>query len=404
MSDIAIVAWREFSERVRSTAFLVANGFLIGVVVISSVLVSSSRQGLEPMRLGAVTEEAHLVAVAVAEAEQGPMPMAVRRVADRDEAVALLVADELDVVILDADAAVSRGRLSIPQQLLLERVAGRRSAERALEVAGVEPEVRDAVLSPPPLEVERIDVRGSTVDRADIAVLIATAASFLLYGLLALFGQWVAQGIVEEKQSRVVEVLLGAVRPGHLLAGRLIGLGALGLFQLAVLSGTGAVALVRSSAIDVPPRGWIALIIAVLWYLPGFALYALLFAVSGSVVRRVEDLQSAVIVPMTILILGIVGAQSVLLEPASTVARLSAVIPFTAPIVQPILIAAGVSTPVEAILAAAFVVGTVAVLFPVAARIYRGGALPDGSSGLRAAWRSGRVVRSRARPSVNAPR
>jgi ABC-2 type transport system permease protein len=90
----------------------------------------------------------------------------------------------------------------------------------------------------------------------DPSVAVVYGAVFLLYGLLAVYGQWVAQGIVEEKQSRVVEVLLSSLRPTELLAGKVLGLGALGLLQILLLAGVAAAGLLLTEVVEIPRAAW----------------------------------------------------------------------------------------------------------------------------------------------------
>ena len=117
---------------------------------------------------------------------------------------------------------------------------------------------------------------------------VAYIGSLLLLMSLAVYGQWVLDGVVEEKSSRVVELILSTVRPRHLLAGKVIGIGLLGFAQLALVAGLAAVLLV-AGVFDAPSSlgGSVALVIP--WFALGFALYAVAYAVAGALASRQQD-------------------------------------------------------------------------------------------------------------------
>ena len=109
---------------------------------------------------------------------------------------------------------------------------------------------------------------------------------------LAVYGQWVISGVVEEKNNRVVELLLSTVQPRHLLAGKVIGIGLLGLGQLALVAGLAA-ALLAAGAFDAPKSlgGNVALVVP--WFALGFALYAVAYAAAGALASRQQNADTA---------------------------------------------------------------------------------------------------------------
>jgi ABC-2 type transport system permease protein len=220
--------------------------------------------------------------------------------------------------------------------------------------------------------------------------LLALAAVAVLYLLLMLYGQWVAQGIIEEKSSRVVELLVSSMRPRELLAGKILGVGAIGLGQLALTALVGLGARLALGQ-QLPERAPETLGLVVAWYLLGYFLYATLFAVAGALVSRVEDLQSTAL-PLFVLIIGsFLVAQATAQDPSSTLATVAGLVPFTAPLVQPLLMAAGVADPLTAALAVLLCAGLIVGLVPLAARAYTGGVLKIGGRvKLREAMRADR--------------
>ena len=124
-------------------------------------------------------------------------------------------------------------------------------------------------------------------------------AVLLLYGQLIGMGYFVAMGVVEEKSSRVVELLLSTLRPRHLLAGKILGLGLLGLGQLLLLAVLGLAVAGLGGALDVNGDVMVAAALALVWFVVGYAFYAAAFACAASLVSRQEDLQS-VLTPLTL--------------------------------------------------------------------------------------------------------
>jgi ABC-2 type transport system permease protein len=374
VSEVLLVARREFTERLRDRTFLVTNAFIVVILALALLLPSILGDGDEPGRIGAVGPEAEAVALAARQAQDTfDVQVEIEPVADRAAAERALEDGDLDAVLLDGTTVLVQEELpSELEPLLATAVAGVAVTEQLAD-AGVSQEELAALREPPELAVESV----APEDRFELgpAFLVGFAGVFVLYGLLILYGQWVAQGIVEEKQSRVVEVLLGAMSPRQLLAGKVLGLGALGLAQIAVLALVGVGGALLTGLVDLPPNaiGTIALVVA--WYVLGYALYATVFAIAGALCSRVEDLQSTVMPVYLLLIAAIWIAQFTATDPGSPVSRGAGLVPFTAPILQPLRMAAGASDPWEVVLAAVLTLVAIALLVPLAARFYTGGVL-----------------------------
>ena len=195
---------------------------------------------------------------------------------------------------------------------------------------------------------------------------------------LLTYGLWVATGVVEEKSSRVVEILLSTLSPRALMAGKIVGLGLLGMGQLLLVVAVGiALALATGSlepnAGDVGPA-----LLVLLWFPLGYALYASLYAATAALVSRQEDLQSAT-TPLTILILvSFFLSFSALEDPGGTLAKVASLVPFSAPLVMPGRMALGDATPVEVAVAVVLLVATTILLVRVGARVYAGAILRTG--------------------------
>jgi ABC-2 type transport system permease protein len=268
---------------------------------------------------------------------------------------------------------------------------------RVVEFAVIDQRVRGAMLRSglpdaeagslvAPLPVRAIDPGDPN---ASSNATVAIVMLLLLYGQLFGYGVWVASGVIEEKSSRVVEILLSSIRPRELLAGKILGIGALGLLQLAVIGTVTAGLASVTGAISIPAHAFATIGIALLWFVFGFGFYASLFAVAGSLVSRMEELQNAM-VPINLTILGSffisIGAVA---SPDSTLARVASLVPFSSALAMPVRIAVGSATLPEAALSLAILAGSIAALVPLAGRLYAGAVLRIGARvKLRDAWRA----------------
>jgi ABC-2 type transport system permease protein len=197
---------------------------------------------------------------------------------------------------------------------------------------------------------------------------------------LLLYGTMVAQGVVEEKSSRVVEILLSTVRPWQLLIGKVVGLGLVGLIQFAIVSVTGLLLAVVTDVLTISGVATSTLIWGLVWYLLGYFLYATVFAAVGSLVSRQEDIQ-AVLAPVTlVLVAAFVLGFSVLTQDASSTAStvLSLLPPFS-PILMPGRIALGAAPAWQLAMAVVLTMAAIAVCTWLGAKVYRNAVLRMGT-------------------------
>jgi ABC-2 type transport system permease protein len=295
----------------------------------------------------------------------------------------------------DADATLARSGIRAqekPEDKLLNVLqaanAQVRSAD-ALREAGLDDGQAAEALSPPPLKL-------TTTEPIDLAAEerggFAFFAVLLLYGQLIGMGYFVAMGVVEEKSSRVVELLLSTLRPRHLLAGKILGLGLLGLGQLLLLAVLGLAVAGAGGALDVNGDVIVAAGLALVWFVVGYAFYAAAFACAASLVSRQEDLQS-VLTPLTlVLMVGFFVSFGVAGDPSGTLAQVVSFIPPVAPMTMPPRIALGEASAFDVAGALAVTLVATALLIPLAARIYSGAVLRTGGTiKLREAWRAARA-------------
>jgi len=386
---VRLVARREVTQRLREKSFLISTGVTVALILLIAIVPKLAGFGGRESFDVAASDAAGLAVATAADrrAESFDADFTVKRLSP-EEAAAAVEAGEIDAVLS------SRGLTSEeePDDTLagIVQTAGRevRQAE-ALRRAGLGAAEVQRALNPPPLRVTTVKPADPERERKGGFAFIAVLA---LYAQLLTFGYLLASGVVEEKSSRVVEVLLSTIQSRDLLAGKIIGLGILGFVQVLVLAGVGLSAAAASGALVVDGDIVVAAALAVGWFVLGYAFYAGLFACAGAIVPRQEELQSSM-TPLTMAILISFFVSFVVLEdPDGTVAIVSSFIPFSAPMTMPPRIALGEASTFEIVAAFAVTAAAALALIPLAGRIYRGAVLRTGSSvKLRDAWRAARA-------------
>jgi ABC-2 type transport system permease protein len=378
-----LVARRDFWVRLRDRGFLISTA--ITLVILSSLIVirASTAVGLPSYDLGIVgSQGAGDLVTRMGDAAN--VRVHVRPFPDPSTARAALRSGEVDA-LLEGDRLEG---LHAPPPDVLTRIVD-------FAVIGVR--VRDAVQGSGLSEAEKealvAPVAVGALEPGDpnagSNATIAIVMLLLLYGQLFGYGVWVASGVIEEKSSRVVEILLSSIRPRQLLAGKILGIGALGLLQLAVIGTVTATLASLTGTISIPTHAFATIGIALLWFVLGFGFYAALFAVAGSLVSRMEELQNAM-VPINLTILGSffisIGAVS---NPDATLSRIASLVPFSSALAMPVRIAVGSASIPEVLLSFAILAGSIAALVPLAGRLYAGAVLRIGARvKLRDAWRT----------------
>ena len=377
---IWLVARRELVERSRERSFII--GTIITLVILAGVIVVPQLlgdDGPDEARV-AVTSPAGEEIAQAAGAAQGATGLRVIGVpvADEQAARAALEDDEADAALVgDPPRIVVVEELEDDLEAALQQASAGVRAAAALEQAGADAAQREAVLAPPPLDVAPLEA----TDAGDDELLIVTfIALFLLYVQLIGNGYMISSGIVEEKASRVVELLLSAIRPRQLLAGKVLGIGLLGLGQLVVIGAFATVLALAVGALEVPAGTIGALGIVLVSFAFGYAFYATLFAVAGALVPRQEELQSS----STPLIFMLVGAFiisfQVVDDPDGTLGVVLGFVPPCAPLVLPVRIIGGEPALWEIVGGVAVLLAATAALVALAARVYANAILRTGSS------------------------
>jgi len=257
--------------------------------------------------------------------------------------------------------------------------------ERAA-AAGLRPEAAAALLAPMPVSSVELGHVAGRGPADETAVIVMTG---VLFFCISIFGAMVLNGVLEEKGSRVVEVLLARIPARALLAGKIAGIGLLGLAQIAVTALAAVIAVTAVGSIDVPAIRGSVLAWAVVWFVLGYALYATVYGALGSLGSRAEDAQAVAGPVMVLLPVAYFASFFMITQPASAAARVISYFPLTAPFAMPGRIAMGATAWWEPVLAVVLTLATIIGLVQLAGRLYTGAILHSGPAlSLKDAWRS----------------
>jgi ABC-2 type transport system permease protein len=203
---------------------------------------------------------------------------------------------------------------------------------------------------------------------------------FLMYFVILFYGMNVARSIIEEKTSRIFEVLLATMKPTEMLAGKVIGVGAVGLSQVGIWI---AVAVAAASLIPamhdvhvLPSVGQACLF--VVFFLLGYLLYSSIAAALGAMTNSEQELQQMQMFLMMPLITCSLIVFNVVTNPDGPLARVFSFIPFTAPLIMYTRVIVGKPSPVAVAISILELIVTIAVVLWLSSRIYRVGILMYG--------------------------
>jgi ABC-2 type transport system permease protein len=229
-------------------------------------------------------------------------------------------------------------------------------------------------------------------------LIVGAVFGVLIFITIVIYGMWVASGVVAEKASRVMELLVSAASPRQLVLGKAIGIGLAGATQVAiVLTPAIGILLVEGRIADavLGPSAGIAPSLSALsptllgafalFYVLGFALYSLIYAAAGSLVSRPEDLQIIALPLSLIAITGYLQAILALTGGITWFIRLASFVPFWSPFVMLTRLSVGRVQPIEIVVSVAILIATILVTAVIAIRIYGAGVLLYGQRpGIRA--------------------
>ncbi|MFI0463154.1 ABC transporter permease [Saccharopolyspora sp. 5N102] len=380
MSPVWLVARREIRTRVRTRAFIagtVATILIMGGYAALMMFIGhqagTTKVGVtaQAAAVGAPLQAAGTAFGKSFEISTVEEAAGERQVRDGDlEALITGTPDAPRLVVKRSPDSELRGALdAVVQQQALNAELTR----AGLDPAGVRAATESAHVSVTSLETEDPHLG----ERLGLAI----AAGVVLYMFLIIGGQMVAQGVVEEKSSRVVELLLSTIKPTQLLAGKVIGIGLTNLLQLVIIAAAGLIASGAGGVLTLPSAalagtlGW-----GLAWFLLGFFTYATVLAAASSLVSRQEDLQNVISpVIMVLVVPFVIGVSMLPSSPDSTLAAVLSLVPGFSPTLMPMRIALGVAAPWEIAVSVVLSLAAIAVLLRLGGRIYSNAVLHTGA-------------------------
>jgi ABC-2 type transport system permease protein len=370
MKKLSVVLEREYMERVRTKWFLVATIFgpvFFGVLMFLPAYMAS--------RSTATDEVARIRILDATGANLGQLVSAelTRDITGDTSSTQVTVVTEASLAEAESTATGDIRRKAIKGYLVLDEgtlqgrgarylgtnasaLADMRRIENAVarELIGLEL-TRAGVAS---IDVDRVKrlraglrtERFSTTGRSAsgrVNIIFASIVGILLYTTILMYGQNVLRGVIEEKQTRVAEVVVSSIRPTTLLAGKVLGVGAVGLTQMTIwmfatiLMFRFRVPLMElfglpATNIPLPSVSAGQIAILLVFFLLGYTLYSALFAAVGAMVSSEQEAQQAQMPVVLMLVMSIIFLQPVLLEPDGSLAIALSLTPISSPIMMPL--------------------------------------------------------------------
>lgn len=380
-SAVRLVAEREVSTRWRGRAFRIMSAImLLAVIGVLVAMKLAAGDGAGSKNVGFTAQASALAQPFVSTASAVDAKVS-SSIVDQAAGEEMLRNGDLDALVTgtpdnftvevkrDLNPQLNNAFQVLTRQIVLSNQITQLGGNPST-VAGA---VASAHVTVTPLE----DVPPFSTQRLALGIISA----ILVYVAVLTYGQLVAQGVVEEKSSRVVELLLTAIRPWQLMLGKVFGIGLLGLAQLIVIGVVGVVAGLQLDVIQFPTSlaaGAVAM--AIVWFLVGYIMYALIFAALGSLVSRQEDVSSVVTPVIMVLVVPYVLTTSLLpSNPTSGLMRVLSLIPLFSPTVMPTRAALGVAPAWEVGLSLVLCALFIVALVWLGGRMYRNAILRMGS-------------------------
>jgi ABC-2 type transport system permease protein len=385
LGQVRLVAGREISTRARDKGFIISSLVIVLLVVGVMIFQLVSGGTTSSTTIGVVGGGPSVTTALQQSGESAGTEVTVTELADEAAARQAVEDGDVDAAVLDptGDSPTLVVESSSDDDGIVRSALAGLSVAAQLAEQGVD-------LQPAPqlttTELDPVD------DDRGPAVVVALLGVVVLYGLLILFGQFVAQGVVEEKSSRVVELLLSTMKPWQLLSGKILGLGALGLVQLVLIAVVGVTGALALDVVDVPGQLIGTVLVVIGWFLVGYAFYASVYAAAASLVSRQEDLGSVLTPTTLLLVVGFIVSLQAGQDPGSTLATVTSFVPGLSPLVMPVRMAAGEAAAWEVAVSVAIMLVAIALVIRIGGRVYAGALLrTGGKTKLREALKAERV-------------
>lgn len=372
---VFLVARREILMRMRSRTFRIGTVAMIGLIVVGVALATFLASKSAPVRVGFAGGSQALEQTFTTSATALGTKVTVSDITDVDAAKAQVIAGKLDVLVTGsatAPTAIVKG--AVPP--LVEAALNGAVLNARLIAAGLPPEAVASAVAGATVPTQSLQPSDPEQTQERFAGL---AVGIVLYLALGLCGTLVGQGVVEEKATRIVEILVATVRPSELLAGKIIGIGLVGLVQLSAIGAAAFVMVSVTKVVTIPAFDLLAILGYVLWFILGFLLYATAYAAVAATVSRQEEVSGATAPIGVSMVASYLLVYVVILNPASTLSTVLSILPPFAPILMPVRMSSGDAQAWEVGLAVILAVISTLGLTWIAGRIYSNSVLRLGT-------------------------
>lgn len=423
MNKIFAIIRREFIARVRTRTFLITTlllpVFMVGVSVIPALMMrGGDRTTLVAIVDGTTNGFGASVQSALASETLSSKPDAARRYdvrrvsateridAVRDSLVGLTGLNRaqhpetLDGVLVLADSVLQTGNAEylgtntsgLESMGFLEASLSKVLRQARLAKSGVDPAVLKDALRGADLKTTKVSGGKATGESGTASFVIGYFMAFILYFSVVLYGQQTMMSVIEEKTSRIMEVLASSVRPFQMLLGKVLGVGSVGLLQMAIWGATvlvvtsqrgriaGLVGVSPDAMQQLPvpsmPPGLLAVFLV--YFVLGFLLYGALYAAIGSMCNSTQDAQQYVAVLTPLLMISFFAAFAIFKDPTGGIGVPMSIIPFFSQLAMPVRWSLAAVPPGQLVLSLSLGLLTLLGVTWIAARIYRTGILMYG--------------------------
>ncbi len=384
---LMLVMRRELAVRARSTAFRVSTILLLAGTVAGIAIATALTGGVQRFTVAVAAQAPPAVAAAVrSDGHAAGLPVMVVTVADRAVAVRSVEQGSVTAAVAAGGEIIWEARpSSVLSPVLNAAVQQAIITQRAVSL-GLSAAATARLLAPVRVTVTQLHSQSQRTAR----VITADVGVILMFMAISVYGGYVLTGVVQEKSSRVVEVLLSRLPPSALLGGKIAGIGLAGLAQFLTVAAAAAATLLLARPARLPPGTYEAIPALVLWFVLGYAFYSTLYGSLGSLTSRTEDAQAAA-GPVIALLVGIYAlAFAAIANPGAGWVTILSMLPPSAPMIMALRVSLVAVPAWQMVVAVVLMLGGTYGLFRAGSRLYRNAVLHTGARlRLREAWRGG---------------
>ena len=390
MHNIWLIAKREYTERIKTKAFLIAT-ILIPTLMGGGVfgIVGMASRSKTTSHIAIVTGQTQPALDLKRELQNGKVSKMTVDILSASTAHASLdqqiVSKRLDGYLVITPAVeegarptfdfTPRSTADIATSQAIEEALRKVLMREYLETSGVSASKAEVVMSAVTLNV--IEKNGKH-GNSQTSFYVAYVLFFLMYMVVLLYGMNVARSIIEEKTSRVFEVLLATITPDELLAGKILGVGAVGLTQVGIWMIAAGALTVSAGAMSGVSLSAAQIIFFLVYFALGYILYSSVAAALGAMTNSEQELQQLNMFLMVPLFFSMLMLVPVVTNPNSMLSRIVSQIPFCAPLLMELRISISMPQPWEIALSIALILVTTYAVLWISSRIYRVGILMYG--------------------------